>query len=57
MSSDSGTDTVTTPTEFRTALGELLAVARQNGISPRGNWVYRGEELHTDWEVEIYELQ
>lgn len=57
MSGDSGTDTITTPAEFKTALGELLAVARQNGVSPRGSWVYRSDELRTNWEAEIYELR
>lgn len=58
MSNDSGSESVTTTVEFKTALRELLVAAQQNDIDLRGSWVYRnGEESLTNWEVEIYELQ
>lgn len=58
MSNDLEIESVTTPAEFQTAISELLTAAQQNGISPRGSWVYRnGEGSLTNWEVEIYELQ
>lgn len=51
-------DSITTAAEFQSALGELLTAARQNGVNPRGSWVYDdGDESLTNWEVEIYELQ
>jgi hypothetical protein len=55
--SSSPGDDVTTTEEFEMALGNLLAVALQNGIDPRGAWEFRKDGTPPDWEVMVVELQ
>lgn len=58
MTSDSPLDDeITTTEEFEAVLGDLLDVALQNDIDPRGSWEYRSNGSHTDWEVMVVELQ
>ncbi|WP_185903302.1 hypothetical protein [Halonotius terrestris] len=57
MSDTPWTESVTTPPEFETALGELLATAAANDIDVRGSWVYDDSESHDSWEVLVFELE
>ncbi len=43
--------------DFEAALCTLLVAALENDIDPRGSWDYRGDELPSDWEVMVAELQ
>ncbi len=46
-----------TPEQFKAALAELIAAATDDGVDPRGSWVYRADDpTETDWEVMIHEL-
>lgn len=57
MTDDYPFDTaITTSEEFEAALGRLLGAATQNGIDPRGSWVYRDGDSGRDWEALIVEL-
>ncbi len=58
MSDTQWTDSLTTTTEFETALGNLLTAAQQNDIDIEGSWVYHGDEsTDPNWEVLVYELE
>ena len=47
---------IETEAEFEAALQEVLHAAAENGIDPRGTWVYRNEDTHRDLEVMVLEL-
>ena len=49
-------DTIETEAEFEAAIQEVLHAAAENGIDPRGTWVYRNDDSLPDWEVMILEL-
>lgn len=47
---------IETEAEFEAAIQEVLHAAAENGIDPRGTWVYRNDGTHPDWEVMVLEL-
>lgn len=58
MKKDSLSLDITTASEFQSALGKLLNAAAQNGIDPRGSWVYTNNDgLKSDWETMVYEIK
>jgi hypothetical protein len=58
MSDAPWTESLTTSTEFETALRTLLTAAEQNDIDIEGSWVYHADEAtEPNWEVLICELE
>jgi hypothetical protein len=58
MTRDTPSDGPITTTEaFETALGELLDMAVEQDIDPRGSWVCRNGGEHPDLEVVVVELE
>jgi len=58
MSDTQWTESLTTTTEFETALGELLTAAEANGVDIEGSWVYDADgNTEPNWEVLVYELE
>jgi hypothetical protein len=55
-SGDSFQAGVTSEEAFTSALSELIATARQNGVDPLGSWVCRNETTAPDMEIMIFEL-
>lgn len=57
MSDTQQTESLTTQTEFETALGDLLTTAEENDIDIEGSWVYQADgSTEPNWEVLVYEL-
>lgn len=48
---------VTTEAEFDAALEQLVENALENGVDPRGSWVYDTNGSSLDLEAVIVELQ
>ncbi|WP_165857907.1 hypothetical protein [Halonotius pteroides] len=57
MSDTPWMDSLTTTAEFEAALGTLIATAQANDIDVRGSWVSDNDQLRTNVEVVIYELE
>ncbi|MFW5928993.1 MAG: hypothetical protein ACOCT0_01045 [Halobacteriota archaeon] len=47
---------ITSEDEFDSALQELLLIANDNGIDPRGSWEVRFDGAVPDWEIVVTEL-
>lgn len=48
--------TIETEAELEAAIQQVLLAATENGVDPRGTWVYRNGDTIPDWEVMILEL-
>lgn len=42
--------------ELEAAMQHVLRSAADNGVDPRGSWVYRNGDSFPDWEVMVLEL-
>ncbi|MFB6311452.1 MAG: hypothetical protein ABEH64_09775 [Salinirussus sp.] len=45
------------PEEFEAAISEIIQVAQQRGIDPRGTYISRGDDGLADYEIEVIELE
>lgn len=54
---DSFQQDITSKATFDAVLGKLIVAALENGVNPRGSWVYRNSGLTPDLEVVMVELE
>lgn len=43
--------------DFEHALGQMLLIALERDLDPRGSWVYRTDGIGPDLEVMVHELE
>jgi hypothetical protein len=54
---DSFQQDIKTKAAFDAVLGELIVAALENGVNPRGSWVYRNSGPTPDLEVMMVQLE